>query len=159
VAAGGGGGRLPPRREDNPEPSEAVLLLDTNALLLPFREAFPLERELARVAPGRSPRVPDSARAELERLARRGVLGGSAALAWALTLARCPAPGRGDRAIEAAARRMGAWVVTGDRALAERLRAVGITVLRPSGHGRLLLIRGARAPPRRATGSPARGNR
>ncbi len=152
-AAGTSGAPAPRRAPKPPGAAAPPVLLDTNALLLPFREGFPLERELARVAPGRAVRVPDSARIELERLVARGVPGSPAALAWALRCGRIAAPGRGDRAVEAAARRLGAWVVTADRALARRLRARGLTVLRPSGHGRLRL-----EPGTTAAGAPARAN-
>lgn len=131
----GGGVEAGPRARRRP--ALAPVLLDTNAVLLPFREAFPLERELARVAPGRALLVPDSVRTELERLVDRAAPGSSAALAWALRHRRVAAPGIGDAAVERVARRLGAWVVTGDRALVRRLRAGGVTVLRPSGHGRL----------------------
>lgn len=119
------------------------VLLDTNALLLPFRERFPLLPEVERLAGDRVVGVPESVLRELERL------GGSAAFAVpALELAQrfpsVPTEGSGDDAIFDCARRCGAWVVTADRALAERLLAAGVTVLSPRGKQRLALRPGDR---------------
>ncbi len=46
-------------------------------------------------------------------------------------------PGRGDAAVQALAVRRHAWVVTADRALRERLRSEGVTVLSPRDRARL----------------------
>jgi rRNA-processing protein FCF1 len=128
------------------EEPRGVVLLDTNALLLPFRERFPLDRELARVAPGRVVAVPRIARSELARLAAGGSVAARAALAWSAGLPVRESAGRGDGAVVRLAERLRAWVVTGDRALIDRLRGRGLTVLRPRERARLELLPGRRRP-------------
>lgn len=110
-----------------------LVLLDTNALFLPFRARLPLEAEIARTDPGARIVVPQAALQELEGLARAGVRHAEAALRWARTLAHVPGTGRGDEAILSLARGLGASVVTGDQELIGRLRAQGNAVLRPRG--------------------------
>ncbi len=113
------------------------LLLDVNALLLPFRERFPLEAALQEWAPRVRWAVPSSAWAELERLVEAGAPEARTAHRWAGTLPRAEAPGRGDAAIVRLARGSGAWVVTADRALLRRRRTAGVTTLSPRGRARL----------------------
>jgi rRNA-processing protein FCF1 len=128
------------------------VLLDTNAVLLAVVRRFPVEAEVHRWVEGGEIRIPTSVRGELTRLAERAEEGASMALAWAARYPSAPAPGRGDAAIVEAAVRLRAWVVTGDRRLAERLRAVGVPVLAP--RDRRHLEPRSPAAPRRAR--PAR---
>jgi rRNA-processing protein FCF1 len=114
-----------------------LLLLDTNALLLPFRERFPLRSEIERVAPGREVAVPGPALRELERLAADGAPHAAGALVFARRLPILAARGAGDEGVIECARRNQAWVLTADRELARRLRSFGITVLGPRGNQRL----------------------
>jgi rRNA-processing protein FCF1 len=148
------GGR---RLGDAPGPAKALrraaragaddILLDTNALFLPFRERIPLEPELARLAPGRRPVVPRTVLQELDRLARERRPGAALARRMAERFPAVAAPGRGDAAVLALARRTGAWVVTSDRKLAEELTLSGVTVLRPRGRARLSVEAGRPARP------------
>ncbi len=124
--------------------------LDANALMLPFRERFPLGTELARLGPGRPIEVPDSVLVELRRLDRQGEPQARPALQLAARYPRAATDGSGDDAIVALARSRPGWVVTADRGLAERLGRAGITVLRPRGRTRLVIV-----PPGRA-GAPPR---
>jgi rRNA-processing protein FCF1 len=123
------------------------VLLDTNALFLPFRERIPLEPELERLAPGRRAVVPRTVLEELVRLARERRPGAALARRMAERFPTVAAPGRGDAAVLALARRTGAWVVTSDRQLAARLILAGVTVLRPRGRARLSVDRGRPARP------------
>ena len=132
------------------------MLLDANALLLPVRVRFPLESEVDRVHPGARLVVPSCVIDELDRLVARGVRGARAAAALARDFPILPVEGRGDAAILQAAVRHGAWVVTADRALAERLRRRGVSVLVPRDRHRLEVHRG-RAPAPSSPSSGARG--
>jgi len=85
--------------------------------------------------------------AELDGLLARGARGAGAARALADTVPVVPAPGRGDAAIVAVAARLGATVVTADRALGAELRRRGVRVLRPRDRHRLEETEGL--PPRR----------
>gem|GEM_PF-446207 len=123
------------------------MILDTNALLLPFRTALPLAAEVERCCPGAEVGVPVSVLGELDRLAARGVRLAGPARALARTFRVLPTRARGDAAIVAVALAENAGVVTADRALARRLVAEGISVLLPRDRARLEL-RAGRAVPR-----------
>lgn len=92
--------------------------------------------------PGARIAVPRSVVAELQRLARRGTADARAALEYARGWPEVPAPGRGDAAVFAAARRERAVVVTADRALAARLLGQGLSVLQPRAASELVLRSG-----------------
>jgi rRNA-processing protein FCF1 len=130
------------------------VLLDTNALLLPFRTGFPLEAEVGRACPGAPIVVPSSVLDELGRLAARGILEARGASALAERFPVLSVEGRGDAAVLDAAVRYHAWVVTADRMLAQRLRRRGVTVLVPRDRHRLETLRGRAVPPSPA---PAHG--
>jgi len=113
------------------------VLLDTNALLLPFRSGVDLVGEVERLAGPAEIVVPRPVVAELDRLAARGVAHAAAARALADRFRPVASVGRGDAAVVAAADRFGATVVTADRALADRLGRAGRTVLVPRDRTRL----------------------
>jgi uncharacterized protein len=125
------------------------VLLDTNALFLPVRVGFPLDPEVDRHRGGAVVAVPASALQELDLLVARRTPGARAARALAEKYRVEPTRGRGDDAIVRAAVRLGAWVVTADRGLRDRLTAAGVTVLSPRDRHRLELSPGARPPPPR----------
>ena len=131
-----------PRRTARPR-----VLLDANALMLPFRGGFPLMAEVERLVPGASVEVPASVLTELEELRRRGVAFAGAARDLAGRFPATPTSGQGDDAVLRAARRVGAVVVTADRGLAERLRRAGGSVLVPRDRHRLELRPGLPGPP------------
>lgn len=104
------------------------VLLDANALMMPFQFSVDLEDELRRLLGNPDVRVPSSALRELERLAQTQ----SQARAALRLAARYPVievEGRGDEAILAAARERGAVVVTNDRELRKRLRSADVPVI------------------------------
>jgi rRNA-processing protein FCF1 len=144
-------------RRTGPVRSPPVVLLDTNALFLPFRERFPLEAELARVVPGSEVRVPAPVRREVARLVVAGHPGAPLAAEFAGRFPSVPGAGEGDVAILGIARRLRAAVVTADAGFRDRLLAAGIPVLSPRGLHRLVWATG------RATGAsprrPSLGNR
>ncbi len=114
-----------------------MVVLDTNATFLPFRERFPLEAEVGRLVPGAELVVPAAVVAELDRLSERDAPFARAALAFVRRLRTVASDGRGDDAVLDAARRLRAPVVTADRTLGERLRAEGLEVLAPRDRSRL----------------------
>ncbi len=124
-----------------------LVLLDTNAALLPFRTGVPLAAEVERLVPGAELAVPDAVRGELDRLVERGEPHAAAARALVGPLRTVRVDERGDRAVRAAALALGAPVVTADRLLARRLRTDGVTVIVPRDRARLELQPGAPAPP------------
>ena len=136
------------------------MLLDVNALLLPVRTRFPLEAEVDRIRPGARLAVPSSVVDELGSLVTREVVGARGAFALAQKFPVLAVAGRGDAAILGAAVRHGAWVVTADRTLAERLRRKGVNVLVPRDRHRLELHPGnvpaASPPPTGPRAKPAR---
>lgn len=130
--------REPPRR------ARPLVLLDTNALFLPFRTGLALVDEIERLLPGAELLVPTSVLAEVDRLVGRGVPHAPAVADLAAGFGSVPSQGRGDAAVLATALALGAWVLTADRLLAERLRRHGVGVLVPRDRARLHLLRGAR---------------
>lgn len=109
------------------------ILLDANALLLPFTRRFPLEREIHRLVEGARVEVPSSVLGEIHRLAEKGLFPARAAESFARRFPIVKTDLRGDAALEALAQSLGAWVVTGDRQLRSRLEGLGIVVLYPRG--------------------------
>jgi rRNA-processing protein FCF1 len=130
-----------------PRRGRPLVLLDVNALLLPFRARFPLREEVERLRPGAELVVPTSVLGELDALAERRVNGARPARELAGTFRELAGPGRGDDGIVRAAVGTGGWVATADRELARRLVARGITVLAPRDRSRLELHRGGPGRP------------
>ena len=120
-------------------PPPTRVLLDTNALLLPFTRGLDLAGEVRRWAGAASIAIPSTVRAELETLVARGVRFARAAREWAGSLPTAAAEGRGDTALLRLARRTGDWVVTGDRELRDRLLAADVPVLEPRSGAKLAL--------------------
>ena len=114
-----------------------VVLLDTNALFLPFSASIDVVDEVRRWDPAARLAVPSAVLDEVDRLRRRGVRHAALAAALASSLPSRPSPGSGDDAVAALALRLRAAVVTADRGLRDRLAAVGLTVLVPRQKSRL----------------------
>lgn len=114
-----------------------LVLLDTNALLLPFTRHFPLVEEVFRLIEGADIRVPDSVLRELGKLRSSNLMEARAALQFAKRFTIIPTDLDGDAAMETLAKEMGAWVVTADRELRERLESQGLGVLFPRGQRKL----------------------
>lgn len=96
-----------------------------------------MEAEVDRLRPGAILAVPFSVLGELDRLTARGTIGAAAARALAAKYRVLPSTGRGDDAVVQTAVRLGAWVVTADRALRARLTLRGVVVLSPRDRHRL----------------------
>ncbi len=114
------------------DPSQIVdtvlVLLDANALLMPFQFSIELEEELTRLLGAYEIAVPSSVVAELESLVwsdRRA----KAALDLASRYPVMETEGSGDAAILAVAKRTQAAVLTNDRVLRKQLREAGLPVI------------------------------
>ena len=115
-----------------------IVLLDTNAMLMPFQMGMDLEGEVVRVMGRCRIVVPQVAVAELRAMGS-SLRDGAAALKFAERFEVMETVGLGDDAIVDLAIRTGGIVVTGDRGLIKRLHAAGLRVLRPRQKKRLEL--------------------
>lgn len=113
-----------------------LVLLDANALLMPFQFSVDLEGELERLLGAAEVRVPDAVLREVEGLAATDPQA-RAALQLAARYPTLPVEGRGDEALLQAARTHGAAVLTNDADLRRRLRAEGLPVIYLRGKHRL----------------------
>ncbi len=116
-----------------------LVLLDTNALLMPFQFGLDLESEIVKAVGRTHIVVPEVVLAEL-RAMEASLRDGRAALRLAERFDILATEGLGDDAIVDLARRTGGIVVTGDRGLIARLRGEGLRVLRPRQRKRLELL-------------------
>ncbi|TLZ66496.1 MAG: twitching motility protein PilT [Methanobacteriota archaeon] len=102
-----------------------IVLLDTNALLMPFQFRVNLETELGRLMGSADLAIPSPVWTELEFLAERD-RDARAALQLAARYRVIEAPGSADDALLALASSLRAVVVTNDQPLLDRLRAASI---------------------------------
>jgi rRNA-processing protein FCF1 len=117
--------------------SRPIVLVDANALLLPFTAHFRLEEEIYGQVDGARVLIPSSVLGELERVARRGNVNARAAREYARRFDVAVTEIQGDDALVEMGRRLRAWVLTGDRALRTRLLEAGVPVLFPRGKSHL----------------------
>jgi rRNA-processing protein FCF1 len=122
---------MPPAR------GRPIVLVDANALLLPFTSHFRLEEEIYGQVDGARVLVPSSVLGELERVAARGNANARAAREFARRFAVVLTEIQGDDALVDLGRQLSAWVLTGDRALRARLLEAGVPVLFPRGKSHL----------------------
>ncbi len=123
--------------------SQAVVL-DTNALLLPFTEGTRLEELLDDFLGAHTLHVPTSVVSELKNLMKnRGELGRAAKMALKLSERCQPEPtGRmGDDGILEVARRLRALVVTNDKKLQIECQKSGLQVIVAREKGRLAYLK------------------
>lgn len=108
------------------------VVLDTNAILLPFTQGTRLEEPLAELLGAYELHLPTSVLPELQRLSQnQGATGRAAKLALKLA-ERCvrePTGLMGDDGILEVARRLGAVVFTNDRKLQAEAAKSGLRVL------------------------------
>ena len=105
------------------------VVLDANALMLPFQFPINLDAELGRILGACDVYVPSSVVRELQRVAARDRRA-RGALELAAKYATHETRRTGDGAVIAAAEALGAHVVTNDRALLAALKARGIPRIR-----------------------------
>ncbi len=102
-----------------------TVLLDTNALLLPFQFRLNLQAELRRLLGDHEALVPSPVLDELRGLTK-STKEAKAALRLASSFRMLPVEGEADDALLDAARRMRAIVVTNDAVLLRRLKEAGV---------------------------------
>jgi rRNA-processing protein FCF1 len=105
-----------------------LILLDTNALMMPFQFSLDLEDELVRLLGEHRAAVPSSVIRELEGLGPSNPTA-KAALQFASRFPVMDVEGEGDDAVLALARAEGAAVLTNDRDLRRRLRGADLPVI------------------------------
>ena len=103
------------------------MVLDTNALMMPFQFKLNLDKEIARLLGDVVILVPTSVVEELSRLTSREA---KAALALSAKYQPAETSMSGDDGVIDVARRCGAAVVTNDRELIDRLAKMGMPVVR-----------------------------
>jgi len=126
--------------------TQAVAVLDTNAMLLPFTEGTRLEEGLEALFEDIELVVPSCVRMELDQIAARS--GNTEVARHAKAAAKLAGKWRneptkltGDDGILEVARRLGAVVVTNDRVLQGECAKSGLKVVVAREHGRLALLR------------------
>lgn len=122
--------------------SAIPVVLDTNALLLPFLEGTNLEAELEDMLGNVQIVVPSSILGELKMLAQGHGDAGQAARGALRLLQRfgsAPTGQAGDDGLLDVARRLHAVVVTNDRKLQEECRKSSLRVVVARGRGRLAM--------------------
>jgi rRNA-processing protein FCF1 len=108
--------------------SPPLILLDANALMMPFQFSLDLEGELTGLLGEYDLAVPSSVLRELEGLSPANPTA-RAALKFAARFRVIEVDGTGDEALLELAQAQGAGVLTNDRALRQRLRKAGLPVI------------------------------
>ena len=108
----------------------ATIVLDANALLMPFQFKINIDRELKRLLGDVPVFVPSSVLGELANTTDKN---SKAALALARKYQIVETELSGDDAVLEIARQRSAAVVTNDKALIKRLRSAGVPVIRLRG--------------------------
>lgn len=112
------------------------VVLDTNALLMPFEFPLNLDLELRSLLGNCSVVVPGPVIGELKRLRSRKA---AAAIALARNYDIVDTSRQGDDGVIDVATRLGAVVLTNDTALRARLRKMGIRTIRLKSNDHLVL--------------------
>lgn len=122
------------------------VVLDTNALMVPFELGLRIEDELDRLLGSYDAIVPEAVLEELATIAAtdkgRRARNAKAALAYATRFRFVRMSGTkksGDAAVLAAARAEGAFVLTNDKELMRRVLASGLGVIWVKGKSRLVV--------------------
>jgi uncharacterized protein len=121
----------------------AKVVLDTNALLIPFESGIRLEPELERLFGTYEAIVPEAVMAELAHIASEGkgqrAANARMALALAARYSYRPVSGRGDSAVLSIAQKEKAYLFTNDRELLARALGAGLGVVRVKGRSHLIV--------------------
>ncbi|MEW5761145.1 MAG: PIN domain-containing protein [Candidatus Thermoplasmatota archaeon] len=105
--------------------SEVFVILDTNALFMPFKFNLEIEKELARLLGKYDVVVPRIVIEELEKMGAKG----KAPLAFAKRYKIFDSKEFGDKGIIEVARKTKGIVLTNDRILRKKLRSLGIKTI------------------------------
>ena len=114
-----------------------IVILDSNALFIPFKFGVDLEKELSRLLGSCRIVVPSSVIKELKNLADHDA---KAPLALAQRYETIQNEGNGDDAILKMAKKMNGIVVTNDKDLKKRLRGEKLPVIYLRGKNRLEMV-------------------
>lgn len=121
----------------------ALVVLDTNALLLPFERRIRIEAELERLLGPFQGLVPTPCLAELQRIATQESGGRRDRAKMAIEYARrflpVEVPPPADHAVLTLAKERGAALFTNDAALAKRAHVEGVRVIRLKGLSHLVI--------------------
>jgi len=112
------------------------VIIDTNALMLPFQSKLRIEEELERLLGKCEILVPSSIIEEIKKLAMSNPKA-MAALRYSKKFKVVETEMKGDDSIIDLALKRKSFVLTNDKILIERLRDLGIRVIRPRGERRL----------------------
>lgn len=108
--------------------TKAMVLLDTNALTVPFRFRIDIQMAILELLGAIPVKVPSAVLTELENLKGREPTA-KAALKYAERFEVLPTPPTGDDAVLACALENDAFVFTNDRAFIKRLKEKNVPVL------------------------------
>ena len=126
---------MPPRSRATP------VVLDANALMMPFQFSINIDLELERLLGAFEMVVPSSVIVELERLAtRQNASEAKGALRLAAKYRTHAIEGTRDDAVLAAAVELGAVLLTNDAGLRRRARAAGLRTICLRGRSHLELV-------------------
>jgi len=119
-----------------------AVVLDTNALMIPYQSGINIEKELTRLLGICRIIVPSSVVEEMERLAGEdGGTGRAAKLGLSIIKKRgfrlMETESKGDDGVLETALKMDGAVVTNDRELQERARKMNLPIIYPRGENRL----------------------
>ncbi len=109
------------------------VVLDTNALLMPFEFRINIDTELRRLLGNPEIYIPSCVIGELNRLSKKR-WEGKAALQLARKYNIIEVSMLGDSGVIEAGKKLGAYVVTNDRNLIEKLKKEGIKIVTLSNH-------------------------
>ncbi len=112
------------------------VILDTNALLMPFEVRINIDLQLQRLIGDFEGLVPTPLLGELRRSKNRHA---GAALALAAKYRHCRTDAKGDDAVVELALRTGAYVLTNDKELRQRLKVCGVKVIFLRSNSHLML--------------------
>lgn len=141
---------MAPNRSRRPNLA-AHVVIDTNALLLPFERRLRVEAELERLLGPFEGHVPSRCLDELDRIAKEESGGrrdrAKMARQYASRFHVIPGEGAPDGAALAAAESLGAYLLTMDRALIRRAHAARVPIIRLKGLSHLVIDRGSGPEP------------
>ena len=127
--------------EPAPVPGRPVVVLDANALMMPFQFSINIDIELERVLGSFEMVVPSSVIVELKRVAvEQKASEAKGALRLAAKYRTLKVEGRGDDSVLAAARELGAVLLTNDAGLRRRAREAGLRTVCLRGRSHLELV-------------------
>jgi rRNA-processing protein FCF1 len=122
-------------------PKRPIVVLDTNALMMPFQFSVNMDSELDRILGAYELVVPSSVIEELGNVEREQRASEARAALRLAARYRChPVKGRGDDAVLAAAVELGAILLTNDAVLRKRALAAGLRTICMRGKGHLELF-------------------